>query len=235
MNRYIYFFLICCTFSCSGDEESYLDFSSTDLFQAERSGEKILFYIPDSLLGRDMLLVSRFAGVPENYHQSYAAGSEFRESLLYWEKKGDYILLRARNARSTTPADDPLSLSVQANSTFPVLERFKIKSSLSGDSYKVNVSSFFNTSSSLLSGWYKSTAKEYDKNKFEDENSWLESFKAFENNIELSYIKTYSVGKTPHGDGTATMSFKMHYSLVLLSEKPMASRYHDPRIGWFSV
>ncbi|MEL6930237.1 MAG: zinc-dependent metalloprotease [Cyanobacteria bacterium J06600_6] len=163
------------------------------------------------------------------------AGSEFRESLLYWEKKGDYILLRARNARSTTPADDPLSLSVQANSTFPVLGRFKIKSSLSGDSYKINVGSFFNASSPLLSGWYKSTAKEYDKNRFEDENSWLESFKAFENNIELSYIKTYSVGKTPHGDGTATMSFKMHYSLVLLPEKPMISRPHDPRVGWFSV
>ncbi|WP_367389082.1 zinc-dependent metalloprotease [Lewinella sp. LCG006] len=236
MKKLLYLLMLCSVSSCVNENKQNTNNASSILFQAERKGSKIFFNIPDSLLGRDMLLISRFAGIPENFDARQVAGSKLVECLVYWEKQEETLILRARNAESISNPNDPLHLAIEVNSLPPVVERFEIKNFLpGGDSHKIDVSDFFTHSASLLSSWDNHLAGKYDKDHFDKSRSWLEAFNAFPENIELRYMKTYNVGRTPNADGTASMSFLMNYSLVLLPKRPMIPRVHDPRVGWFTI
>ena len=72
------------------------DDTETDegVFDVHRTDGTFLFEIPDSLLGRDMLLVSRIGKVPVGFPGFSPAGVKTGEQVLRWERQADRILLR---------------------------------------------------------------------------------------------------------------------------------------------
>ena len=64
------------------------------VFGVHRVDETLYFEIPDSLLGRDMLLVTRIAKVPVGFPGYSPAGVKTGEQVLRWERRGDRVLLR---------------------------------------------------------------------------------------------------------------------------------------------
>src|SRR5947209_11106271 len=76
--------------------------------------------------------------------------------------------------------------------------------------------------------------------------SYLEDVKAFPTNIEVRSLLTFTggggggfgpIGKgAPVQAGADKRSFTavVHYSLVMLPERPMTGRFFDPRVGYFT-
>ena len=60
--------------------------SDAGLFTTHRNEDKVYFEIPDSLFGRDMLLISRVAKVPANISGFMNAGSKTGENVIRWER-----------------------------------------------------------------------------------------------------------------------------------------------------
>ncbi|MFW6080094.1 MAG: DUF5118 domain-containing protein, partial [Gemmatimonadota bacterium] len=78
------------------------------LFDVHRVEDRLLFEIPDSVLGRDMALMSRFARVQEGMANG---GDRMAGNMVVrWERRGDRVYLRAVSHEKT--ADDGSSIHI---------------------------------------------------------------------------------------------------------------------------
>ncbi len=74
--------------------------------------------------------------------------------------------------------------------------------------------------------------------------SYIDDVKAFPSNIEARSLLTFTSGGggggfgfgkgQPFGGGAKSYTAMVHYSLVMLPEKPMMGRLFDPRVGYFT-
>ena len=92
----------------------------------------------------------------------------------------------------------------------------------------MNDSPGFNIISSRLKDDYKIGS--VDKKR-----SSLDSSKSFPNNTEIIATLTFNTNKPPRQNRTKTFSFQVNHSIILLPEDKMKIRYHDHRVGWFTV
>src|SRR5690606_34633265 len=99
--------------------------SDPGLFTVHRVGGTLLFEIPDTILGRDMALMSRYARV----QQGLANGGDRLgpNMVVRWERRGDRIVLRAVSHSTTADEGDNIHIAVENSNFAPILEAFDIK------------------------------------------------------------------------------------------------------------
>lgn len=206
------------------------------LFAVHTVGEKLYFEIPDSLLGREMLLISRIAGAPENLSPFLNAGTSTNEQLVRWERQRNQILLRTLSYNAVASDSLPIYLSVRANNFEPVLQAFPV-AALARDSagVVVDVTDLFTKDVPALSGVPSGLRQQYQVRRLDPARSYLDTAKSFPLNIEVRHTLTYEAGNPPANAGTGTLSVQMNQSLVLLPREPMQPRLADPRVGYFTV
>ena len=84
------------------------------LFTVHRTDDRILFEIPDALLGRDMAVMSRFAQAQEGLA---SGGDRMAPNMVVrWEEREGRILLRAVSHSDSAEEDTPLHLAVGGGS-----------------------------------------------------------------------------------------------------------------------
>lgn len=71
--------------------------SSKGVIDVHFVGDKVYYEIPDSLLNRDFLMVSRVAAVPSNFFGFISSGSKTAEQVISFEKVRDKINIRHRD------------------------------------------------------------------------------------------------------------------------------------------
>ncbi|MGI9540898.1 MAG: zinc-dependent metalloprotease [Flavobacteriaceae bacterium] len=196
--------------------------------------DKIYFELSDSLLEKDLLMVTRFVKLPSNYQAYINAGSKTSQQLIHFKKKGKRILLTQKNFVNVAAEEDPISLSVKSNNFPPILAAFTIKNT-EEDRYLIDVSSYFNDDSPGFNIIRKSIKKEYSMGSNDSKRSFVDSVKSFPENIEIRHTLTYSLSNPPRGNYTNTMSFQVNHSIISLPETPMQVRYADKRVGWFNL
>lgn len=211
--------------------------SDSGLFLVHQVDEKYYFEIPDSLLERDMLLVSRIAQIPQGFGGDYInAGSKIHEQVVRWERKYNRVLLRTKSYLSIAGDSLPIHISVQVNNYEPILHAFEIKSySPDSNNLVIDVTPFYTSDINAIAGLSEEMRKEYKVSKLDEDRSFIERITSYPLNIEVRHELTYVAGEPPIDNGTATISILMNQSMVLLPEKPMLPRYHDPRVGWFTL
>ena len=89
------------------------------MFDVHRVGDQLLFEIPDDLLGREMIVMSRYHRVQEGQG---AAGQRMAPNIVVrWEQRGDRVLLRAVSHATSAGAEDNVSIAVENQSFAPIL------------------------------------------------------------------------------------------------------------------
>ena len=83
------------------------------LFITYIKGDVLYFELNDSLLGKDLLMVTRYVQLPSNYNAYTNAGSKSSQLLVRFSKKRDRILLTQHSFINTAEISDPISLSVE--------------------------------------------------------------------------------------------------------------------------
>jgi hypothetical protein len=214
------------------------DNTETDegVFDVHRTDGTFLFEIPDSLLGRDMLLVSRIGKVPVGFPGFSPAGVKTGEQVLRWERQADKILLRTVSYSSV--ADDTLavSISVEANNFGPIIAAFDIEvEGEDGNSVVIDVTEFYEADTPALTGLSSGQRDQYGVRRLDPDRSFINYARSFPLNVDVRHTMTYEATDAPAQARTGTMSMEMHQSMILLSKEPVRPRYADPRVGWFSV
>ena len=199
-------------------------------------GDKIYYEIPDSLLGRDFLMVSRVAAVPHNFFGFTSSGSKTAEQVITFERVRGKVNIRQRSYNSVAADSLPISRSVRANNYEPVLATFDVKA-IGPDSTSTlfEINTLFETDVPAISGMTGRFRSMYQVRRLDNSRSYIDTIRTFPMNVEARHVMTYEAVNPPSAGGTNTISLLMNQSMALLPKEPMKPRHHDFRVGWFTI
>jgi len=215
--------------------------SKEGLFDVHVVDGRHYFEIPENLLNREILVVSRFIRTPSgagNY-----GGEKISENTIIFEKgPSNNLFLRIATLVSAADENDAISKAVNNSNITPILETFDIKAENEEKmSYLINVTSFVNSENPLLalSGSQKNT---YKLSSLEKDKSYIKEINSFPINTEIRTVKTYkaktSVEKRkkqlPAAVLAGVVTLEINNSFVLLPETLMRKRMFDARVGYFA-
>ena len=201
------------------------------LFDVHRVGESILFEIPDAMLGREMIVMSRFNSVQAG--QTSVGANMAPNIVIRWERRGDRILLRAIDHSSTADPEDNAYIAVENQRFAPILASLEIEARGSGSSV-VDVTSLYmgDTPAFTLSAGQRG---QMGVRRFATDRSWIEWTRSFPMNVEIRVVQTYDAANPPSSGRGGALSFEVNHSMVLLPEVPMRPRLWDERVGFISM
>jgi hypothetical protein len=215
----------------------------TDRAHTERGGitvhrvdDKWFFEVPDSLLNRDILFVSRLAGVPAGLAGLSFAGNEIARRVVRWTKVNDRINLQSISFAAVADDSLPISISVRNNNYSPILGAFPIQAfTRDSTSYVVDVTDFFSGDTPGISGLNAAQRRQYQVRRLDPARSYVSSVRAFPINVEMRQVQTFDAAEPPGDRGGSTISLEARQSMILLPKVPMRPRVADDRVGYFSV
>lgn len=207
------------------------------LFKVHENKDKFLYEIPNSYLGKEMLLVTRIKEIPANLGGGYVnAGSKINTQVIVWEKYKNKILLKVKSYNAIAEDNLPIYKSVKANNLEPVIYAFDVKSqNIDSTAVLVDVTKFFSTDVKAISGLPSYYRKNYKVRKLDASRSFISSIKSYPKNIEVIQDFTFDADAPPSNRNTNTISMRINQSMILLPEKPMMSRVYDKRVGYFTI
>ncbi|MBR4001458.1 MAG: zinc-dependent metalloprotease [Bacteroidales bacterium] len=214
------------------------------LFGVANKDADWFFEIPDDLLGRRILAVTRY--VTNTVGSGEYGGEEVNEAMVYWEKAPNgNILLRADVLGIKAPEDDIIARAVQVSSENPIVASFKPEK---GGSYgtRIKVNSLFENDTQVFS-LSPSAKRQYNLGALNRDATFLTSIRTYPINTEVTVTKTYAYNaqaggaggaaqgtRLPAGTATGAVTLQINTSFLLLPEEPMQPRMFDPRVGFFA-
>ena len=214
-------------------EKTYEDIITKDavtddgLFKVHKVKDKYYYEISDSLLGRDMLMVTRIVKMATELPLSR---HKMSEQVLKWEKFENNIFLKQASYSKFANDSLPISIAVSNSNFEPIISSFKIAvKNKDHNSYVIDVTNLYKSDVKMF-GFPQSSRKGYKISSLDSKLSFIESIRSFPLNIEVKHIKTYKSSNSRNGQ----ISMVLNNSMVLLPKEPMKRRYFDQRVGWFT-
>ena len=204
------------------------------------------FDVPDSLLGRRILAVTRF--VNHTSGASEYGGEMLQSQMIYWEKASNgNLLLRVDPYTVHADGDDEIARAVRASSENPIIASLKPEKKSAPGCTRVKVTSLFEGDTQAFSLSSRSK-RAYNLGNLKGDASFIESIRTYPINTEVTVTKTYTYSLPQGGAGgparmsailpagleAGVVTLVLNTSMVLLPEVPMQPRLFDARVGYFA-
>ena len=175
----------------------------TDRAHTERGGitvhrvdDKWFFEVPDSLLNRDILFVSRLAGVPAGFGGLSFAGNEIARRVVRWTKVNDRINLASISFAAVADDSLPISISVRNNNYSPILAAFPIQAyTRDSTGYVLDVTDFFSGDTPGISGLNAAQRRQYQVRRLDPARSYVSGVRSFPINVEVRHVQTFDAAE----------------------------------------
>ncbi|RQO70786.1 zinc-dependent metalloprotease [Pedobacter sp. KBW06] len=206
------------------------------LFNIYKVDQKYYYEIPDSLLGREMLVVTRFTQTPVALKESRAqyGGEMINNQVWKWERRDKQIFIRVPSYTYVADPSSDLHQALENSNALPILAVFDIKAfSSNGKGILIDITDFYNgdiPGMSLPEGLKKT----YKISGIDNTRSYVDTVKSFPQNVEVKTVKTYRSPELPADKSVGAMTFGLNTSMVLLPKDPMKARTENKRIGYFT-
>lgn len=211
--------------------------------------DKFYFELPDSIIGRDILVVNRISKAPVNRYKSTIGypGDQIGENVIQFEK-GVNNKVFIRNISYLEQANDTLGMyqSVKNSNIQPIMATFPIQTIKKDSANKtqntvIDITDFLNGDNNIF--FFDSNMKKYKGiGGYAGDKSYIDTIKAYPINVEIKTVKTYTqtvpMGSPPQMAQyypNDPMTFELNSSMVLLPKEPMKPRLFDPRVAYFAV
>ena len=203
------------------------------LFRVRHIEDKYYFEVPDSMIGRYILCVTRFTAVPQNF--GMFAGEEITHSTIYFEKRDtSQIMIRQYVLSHLADNGDNISRTLEQSTIDPIVQSFKvIGQNEEKDASLIEVTSLFNSDNNLMS-FSNNDKTSLKVGGLMKDRTFIDTIKVFPTNIEVATTRTY--GSSParsEASKTGTITMAFNTSMVLLPKEPMRKRLWDDRVGYF--
>ncbi len=211
--------------------------TDTGLFSVHETKNKYYYEVPDELLGKEMLLVTRLKEIPASLGGGYVnAGTKINTQVIVWEKFKNKLLLKVRSFNAIANDSLPIYKSVKANNLEPIIYAFDVKTQNPDSTAQlVEVTKFFSSDIKAISGLPASFRRTYRVRRLDPKRSFINSIKSYPKNIEVIQDFTYDADNPPSNRSTNTISIRVNQSMIMLPENPMMPRIFDKRVGYFTV
>ena len=205
------------------------------LFTVRKIEEKWYFEIPDTLLNRYLLCVTRLKTAPDNF--GMYAGEKVNEQTIYFEQRTDKTLsLRAFVNVQQADSTHNIYTAVANSSANPIIASFNvIGRNPKTKSQLIDVTDFFKQDNNITS--FSSSFKTSQKlGNAALDRSYVEDVRPYPINVEINAMRTFlaSPSNIPAANRVGAVTVGLNVSIVLLPKEPMAKRLFDPRVGFFA-
>ncbi len=223
------------------------------LIDVHKVAEKYLFEISDSLIGKEIMTITRYSKTPAG--GGIFGGEEINRQVVRFEKGQNHtIILRSITYVITTPNEDkPITQSVKNSSADPIIGIFDILAYKKDPTGKINMSSVIDMTPTFESDTQIFSLNSISKQmlsiqSFQKDKSFIQFVKSFPINTEIRSTKTFSttapqISRTPApkigidfpaGLDAGVVTMEINTSFILLPENPMRKRAFDKRVGYFA-
>ena len=209
--------------------------SKKGLFNTHKVDDKWYFEIPDSVLNREMLVVTRLAKVPAGVkvgNQQYG-GEQLNEQVWQWERRGKQVFIRVPSYSIKADKGTDMYESVKNSNLSSILASFDIKAyNKDTTGIVIDVTDFYNGDVMAI-GATDALRKAYKTTVYDATRSYLDTIKTFPINIEVVTAKTYRSVESPIDNSIGAITFEFNTSMLLLPKTPVKARLMDARVGYF--
>lgn len=195
------------------------------------SEKKWYLEIPDTLLNRYFLTVTRLISTPAGF--TMYGGEKLNEQTIYFEKgNANRIFLRSVDYRQEASSDDAIFGALEKSQQHPIISALDIiGNNERNDTYLVDATDLFKKDNNVLS--LASSIKTENKlGSLADDRSFIIDMRSYPINLEVQTTKTYATSSPSVAVGAQT--FTVNTSMVLLPAVPMNKRLADSRVGFFA-
>ncbi len=218
--------------------------ADSGMFNVYKQDDKFFVEIPDNLLGRDILVVSRMSKAAAGMRVGMFGfgGDQINENVIRFEKgpNNRIFLKNISFAERSKDSTQPMYISVMNSNIQPIAASFDIKAFSKGNNGSVlDFTDYISGDNDIL--FFDASLKSQIKLGMpQADKSYIQDVKSYPENLEIKTVKTYTKsgsspmpGMPPTGGGFATV--ELNSSMVLLPLVPMQPRYFDPRVGYFAT
>ena len=210
------------------------DTAKTDsgAFHVHRVGEKLLYEIPNGMLGREFLLVTRIA---RTHTEIGYGGEQENEQVVRWQRQGDRILLRIVTYVNVADSTRPIYEAVRNANFEPIISAFDIQAyNRDTTAVVIDVTDLYTDDVPVL-GMDRRARQQFQVRRLDRTRSYIVRTASYPRNVEVRHVLTYEATQPPANASTGSISLEMAQSMVLLPDVPMQPRLWDERVGFFSV
>lgn len=203
------------------------------LFTVRHIEKDWYFEVPESLLGRLLLSVTRFDAVPKGFKMQ--TGEEVQRNVIYFEKYTDQVLfLRAFHQEFLLDKEADITSLLDKASVDPIVSRLDVVGrNPETHDMLVKVTPLF-AKDTKLGGLVQTDRTQVNLGSPVADLTFIDTIRTYPINAEITTLRTYESKDTrvpAARSGYVTLS--LHTSIVLLPETPMQPRISDERVGYF--
>jgi len=228
--------------------------TSIGLFTVHKIDDKVYFEIADSILNRDILIVSRLAKAGADMRNTNAmtgyAGDVLNQTVVRFEKgQNNKIFMRELSYSERSKDSTQAMFKAVTNSNIqPIAMAFDVKaykkdSLIHQQASVIDMTDIINGDNDIF--FFGSTKGRFGVGGYQQDKSYMLDVKTFPINTEIKTVKTYtkaSAAVTTSANGVVTqtpastkaVTVELNTSIVLLPTTPMQARYADDRVGYFN-
>ncbi|MFO0414681.1 MAG: DUF5117 domain-containing protein, partial [Bacteroidota bacterium] len=213
--------------------------SDAGLITVHQVDDKWYWEVSDSVIGRDLLIVTRISKSATGLNNGFAgyAGDIVNNNVIRLQKGPNNKLFIQRVSYDQRGSDDNGMYKAVVNSNLqPIVQAFDVKA-LGGDSTATNrslvveVTDFLNIENDIL--FFNTRVRTgFQLGLNQGDKSYIKEVRAYPVNMEIKTVKTYS--RSSPTEGPSSFTIELNSSVVLLPATPSRPRYFDPRVGFFT-
>ena len=205
------------------------------LFTVRHIEDKWYLEVPDSVIGRYLLAVTRFRSVPQGFGKF--SGEEVNEQTIYFEQRNDKnLLLRAYVLSQLAGEKTKISETLKASTTDPIIASLKvIGKNKKKNAQLVEITPLFAKDNAVFS-LSSEDSKMMKLGALQTERSFIDTMKVYPINLEIQSTRTYAApSPKTRASFTGSVTLGLNTSIVLLPKTPMRKRLWDDRVGYFTT
>ena len=210
------------------------------LFKVHQIGQRLLFEIPRSALGKDQLVVREIA---QTVAGAGYGGQAVGNGVVRWERKDNRIFLRSVSYSMIADSTRPEYNAVRNANVDPIITTFNIESWGPDSAAVIDVSRMFTQPPPELGIGTRIQGN------LDQTRSWIERAVPFPENVNVYSTLTFSrpqggaaaggggggPGGGAQGPTNPSNTIVMSWSFLKLPEQPMMPRLCDDRVGYFAA
>jgi len=212
------------------------------LFTVHKVDDKWYFEIPDSMLLREFMAITRFGKTAGG---GVYGGELANQQTLQWEKgPSNTLFLRVVTLVSMADSSNKIYKAVRNSNVNPIAAAFEIKAyGKDSSSIVIDVTDYFK-GDNLIVSIPPAVKARMKLGSLAADRSYIEHINTFPINTEIRSVKTFSTGggaPSPFGisiasptDAAGAITLELNTSLILLPATPMPKRLFDKRVGYFA-
>lgn len=226
--------------------------SQKGMVTVHRVEDKYYFEIPNAILGREILAVTRYIKVPAisgNGRGAYGGEVANQQTLAFEKGPNSNIFLRTITLiNAADPKDDIYKAVTNSNlnaiaAAFPIAAYGKDSASV-----VLDVTDYFKGDNQVVS-INANIKRSFGLGPIAADRSYIQKISTYPINTEIRTVKTFTAGgggatisiggggggaNIPAASASGAVTIELNTSMLLLPEKPMTPRIADKRVGFFT-